>query len=87
MTFFGKSKFEAFPGATLNKDGSARLVLADCPMLVPDGLREQAAHTLGRQTFVDPDDDRLVKLRGQHALTIDDLRQFEKSSAKAQNSR
>ena len=87
VTFFGKSKFEALPGATLNKDGSARLALADCPMLVPDGLREQVAHTLGRLTFVDPDDDRLIKLRGQHALTFDDLRQFEESSAKAQDSR
>jgi hypothetical protein len=77
VTFFGKTKFENLPGATVSKEGSATLVLADCPMLVPDELREQLAHTLGRQTFVDPDD-VLGKLRGQHALTFDELLRLEK---------
>lgn len=86
VTFFGMRKFEALPGTTLNKDGSASLVLADCPMLVPDELREQLAHTLGRQSFVEVHD-ILGKRPGQHTLTFEQLKQFESSIAtSAQNS-
>jgi hypothetical protein len=73
VAFFGKDKFKHLPGVEHGSDGSVTIVLGDNPKLVSTELREQAAVTLGKQSFVNPSD-ILNKPRGRYALTFQQLR-------------
>lgn len=72
VEFFGKEKFNGFPGVEHGSDGSITIVLGGSPQSVTSGLREQSAETLGKQSFVNPSD-ILGKQRGRFALTFQQL--------------
>jgi hypothetical protein len=72
VAFFGKEKFQDFLGVEHSSDGSITIVLGDSPKSVANDLREQAAATLGKQSFVNPKD-ILGKPPGRFALTFQQL--------------
>jgi len=72
VSFFGKDKFKDLPGVEHGSDGSVTIVLGDNPKSVTNDLREQAAATLGKQSFVNPND-ILNKPHGRFALTFQQL--------------
>jgi hypothetical protein len=72
VAFFGSQKLDGLPGVERGSDGSVTVVLGDNPKSVTNELREQAATTLGKQSFVNPSD-ILNKPRGRFALTFQQL--------------
>jgi hypothetical protein len=72
VAFFGNQKFDGLPGVERGSDGSVTIVLGDNPKSVTNELREQAAATLGKQSFVNPND-ILNKPRGRFALMFQQL--------------
>ena len=72
VAFFGKEKFQKLPGVEQSSDGSITIVLGESPKSVANDLREQAAATLGKQSFVNAKD-ILGKRPGRFALTFQQL--------------
>jgi len=85
VDFFGAETFSDLPNVKYNADGGATITLADRPQNVPDGLRDEIAAKLGKQSFTELDVRYLLpKRRGKHVLTFDQLRAFDAEHGKEQ---
>ncbi len=75
VAYFGKDKFSRFQGVEWGEAGGLTISLAENPTLVTDEMCEEATDHLGKQSFVDPKDQRW-KPKGRHALTFEQLSAF-----------